>query len=107
RGKEERQAEASRIWRLLLVARPRDPLAATQVADLLRHADMQSQALELYQTAVGLAPGAPQYLEYLGEYYHILKRPDDALATWRKMTAGEARTATTLARLAEVLAQFG
>ena len=39
--------------------------------------------------------------------YHILKRPDEALATWRKMAEGNQRTATNLARLAEVLAQFG
>src|SRR5205823_380807 len=68
---------------------------------------MQPQALELYQKAVELAPGSPQYREYLGEYYHLLKRPEEALVTWRKMAEGEARTATSVARLAEVLAQFG
>jgi tetratricopeptide (TPR) repeat protein len=107
RPKEERHAEAERIWRRLVAARPTDPLIATQVADLLRHAEMQPQALELYQKAVELAPASPQYLEYLGEYYHILKRTDEALATWRKMAEGPQRTATNLARLAEVLAQFG
>ena len=39
--------------------------------------------------------------------YHILKRTDEALATWRKMAEGNQRTATNLSRLAEVLAQFG
>ncbi|MBW8886052.1 MAG: hypothetical protein JF612_15040, partial [Planctomycetia bacterium] len=107
RPKEERQAEAERLWRRLLAARPTDPLVATQVADLLRNADMQSQALVLYQKAVELAPTSPQYLEYLGEFYHLLKRTDEALATWRKMAEGQQRTATNLARLAEVLAQFG
>jgi tetratricopeptide (TPR) repeat protein len=107
REKSQRQAEAERIWRRLLVARPMDPLAATQVADLLRHADMQAPALALYEQAAEWSGGSPQYLEYLGEYYHVLKRSDDALATWRKMAAGQSRTATNLARLAEVLAQFG
>src|SRR5205823_3626803 len=107
RPKEQRQAEAERIWRRLVAARPTDPLIATQVADLFRHAEMQPQALELYQKAVELAPGSPQYLEYLGEYYHLLKRTDEALATWRKMTDGKQRTAANLLRLAEVLAQFG
>ncbi len=107
RPKEERHAQAERIWRRLLAARPTDPLVATQVADLFRHAEMQPQALEFYQQAVELAPQSPQYREYLGEYYHILKRTDEALATWRQMAEGPQRTATNLARLAEVLAQFG
>src|SRR5262245_16592398 len=107
RPKDERQKEAERIWRRLVAARPNDPLIATQVADLFRQAEMQPLALELYQKAVELAPDSPQYLEYLGEYYHILKRTDEALATWRKMTEGKQRTAGNLLRLAEVLAQFG
>ncbi len=105
--KEVRQAEAERIWRRLLAARPTDPLVTTQVADLFRHAGFSAQALELYEQAVELAPGSPQYREYLGEYYHILKRTDEALATWRQIAAGKLRTAENLARLAEVLAQFG
>jgi predicted Zn-dependent protease len=107
RNTDERRAEAQRIWSRLVAARPTDPLVSTQVADLLRHAEMHPQALALYQKAVELAPAAPQYREYLGEYYHSLKRSDEALATWRKMAAGDLRTAMNLARLAEVLAQFG
>ncbi|MCI0361269.1 MAG: tetratricopeptide repeat protein, partial [Planctomycetaceae bacterium] len=107
RPKEERQVEAERIWRRLLTARPDDPLVATQVADLFRHAGLTAPALELYEKAVALAPQSPQYLEYLGEYYHILKRTDDALATWRKIADGKLRTGENLARLAEVFAQFG
>jgi tetratricopeptide (TPR) repeat protein len=56
---------------------------------------------------VDLAPASPQYREYLGEYYHVLNRPEEALATWRKMAEGTQRTAANVARLAEVLAQFG
>lgn len=107
RPKEERLKAAEAVWRRLLAARPKDPLIATQVADLFRHADITQAALDLYQKAVELAPDQPQYLEYLGEYYHQLKRTDEALSTWRKTIAGKKRTAESLARLAEVLSSFG
>jgi tetratricopeptide (TPR) repeat protein len=107
RPKPQRLAAAEKVWRKLLAARPKDPLAATQVADLLRHAEMQAAALELYEKAVALAPDQPQYREYLGEFYHQLKRSEDALATWRKIADGKNRTAANLARLAEVFASFG
>lgn len=105
--KEERVKAAEVVWRRLLAARPKDPLIATQVADLFRHAEMTQPALDLYLKAVELAPDQPQYLEYLGEYYHQLKRTDEALSTWRKTIAGKKRTAESLARLAEVLSSFG
>jgi tetratricopeptide (TPR) repeat protein len=107
RPKPDRHAEAEKVWRRMTAARPNDPLIAAQVADLFRYAEMTDQALELYQKAVELAPTSPQYREYLGEYYHILKRPDEALDTWRQLTAGPQRTAVNTTRLAEVLAQFG
>ncbi|MDB5388547.1 MAG: tetratricopeptide repeat protein, partial [Planctomycetaceae bacterium] len=105
--KAERLKAAEKIWRRLLIARPKDPLIAIQVADLFRHSEMADAALELYQKAVTLAPGQPQYLEYLGENYHQLKRVDEALATWRKIAAEKNRTAANLARLAEVFSSFG
>ncbi|WP_254508225.1 DUF1583 domain-containing protein [Anatilimnocola floriformis] len=107
RTKEARLAEAEKIWRRLLVARPKDPLIATQVADLFRHNDLQQPALELYQKAVELAPDQAQYREYLGEFYHQLKKPAEAEATWRPIAEGKNRNATNLARLAEVFASFG
>lgn len=106
-SKEERLKKAEVVWRRLLAARPKDPLIATQVADLFRHAEMVQPALDLYQKAVELAPDQAQYLEYLGEYYHQLKRTDEAQATWRKSIEGPKRNATSLSRLAEVLASFG
>src|SRR5262249_26211905 len=57
--------------------------------------------------AIELAPEAAQYREYLGEYYHTLKRSDEALATWRPIAAGANRTAKNLGRLAEVFGGFG
>src|SRR5437763_392753 len=67
RPKQERQKEAEKIWRRLVAARPTDPLIATQVADLCRHAELPDAALSLYQKAVEIAPTSPQYREYLGE----------------------------------------
>ncbi|AMV19156.1 DUF1583 domain-containing protein [Planctomyces sp. SH-PL14] len=107
RPKEQRKTEAETVWRRLLVARPKDPLIATQVADLFRHSEMPDAALELYQKAVELAPEQPQYREYLGEFYHQRKEPEKALATWRVIAEGKNRTAVNVARLAEVLASFG
>lgn len=107
RPKEQRKTEAEAVWRRLLVARPKDPLIATQVADLFRHSEMSDAALELYQKAVELAPDQPQYREYLGEFYHQRKEPEKALSTWRVVAEGKNRTAVNTARLAEVLASFG
>ena len=106
RPKAEHQADAEKVWRRIVVTR-QDPLIAAQVADLFRYADMTDQALEQYQRAVELAPAAPQYREYLGEYYHILKRPDEAFPPGEKLAEAPPPTAANITRLAEVLAQFG
>lgn len=103
----ERKRRAAAVWRGLVAARPKDPAIAIQVADLFRQAEMTDEAIALYRKAVELAPDAAQYREYLGEYYHDLKRPDDALAAWRPIAAGANRDAKNLLRLAEVLAGFG
>ncbi|HEV7223201.1 MAG TPA: tetratricopeptide repeat protein, partial [Pirellulales bacterium] len=107
RDEAQRKQAASEVWRRLATARPKDPLAATQAADLFRHAEMTDEALELYRRAVELDPDSPQYREYLGEYYHTLKRSDEALVTWRAIAAGPNRNAKNLTRLAEVLSGFG
>ena len=57
--------------------------------------------------AAELAPANPQYHEYIGEYLHNLKRPDEAKAAWAKIADGTNKNAKNLARLAEVLAGFG
>src|SRR5262249_45637555 len=74
---------------------------------LFRQVEMSDEALALYKKAVELAPDAAQYREYLGEYYHSLKRSDEALATWRAIAEGKNKNAKNLGRLAEVLAGFG
>lgn len=107
RPREEREKAAEAVWRRLLAARPTDALAAIQVADLLRHAEMMEAAEALYRKGVELAPTEPQYREYLGEFYHLQKRKPEALATWNEIVAGDRRSAPSLARLAEVLASFG
>ncbi len=106
-SKEIREVEAARIWRQIMAARPDDALTTVQVADLFRHANMKGRALELYQKAVEQAPNDPQYREYLGEFYHILKRPQDALTAWTAIAEGERHTAVNVARLAEVYNSFG
>ena len=107
REESARQRDAAAIWKRLTTAKPKDPLVASQVGELFRQAEMTDEALELYQKAIALAPEQAQYREYLGEYYHSLKRKDEALATWRAIAEGKLKTAPNVARLAEVLASFG
>ncbi len=102
-----RKEAAAAVWRRWTAAKPKDALVASQVGELFRHAEMTDAALELYKTAVSLAPDQAQYREYLGEYYHSLKRKDEALVTWRAIAEGPLKTAPNVARLAEVLASFG
>ena len=104
RPEADRKAAASAVWKRLAGDSVKDAVAIAQVADLHRSAEMVDDAIALYKRAIAMAPDSPQYREYLGEYYHQLKRPADALATW---TGGSARTATEKGRLGEVLAGFG
>ena len=104
---EKRKADAAKIWQQIIAARPDDALTNAQVADLYRQSNIEDKAIELYKKAVAIAPQDPQYREYLGEYYHILKRPEEAHATWKEIASGERRTALNLARLAEVYNSFG
>src|SRR5262245_42597338 len=103
----ERKQAAVRVWRRLLDRKPKDPVTTAQGADPIRTAGQTDDAIALYQKAIELAPKEPQYREYLGEYYHVLKRPAEALAAWRPIAEGENRNAKNLARLAEVLSSFG
>ncbi|MBC8113482.1 MAG: tetratricopeptide repeat protein, partial [Candidatus Saccharimonas sp.] len=107
RDETERRQDAARVWRRLIAAKPQDPLVASQIGDLFRHADMIDEALEQYRRAIDLAPEATQYREYLGEYLHTLQRKDEALAMWRPMAEDARKTAPNVARLGEVLASFG
>ena len=103
----ERKAAAAAIWRKLLASKPNDPVTTAQVADLLRQAELTDEALELYRKAALLAPTNPQYHEYIGEFLHNLKRPDEAKAAWARIAEGANHNAKTLARLSEVLSGFG
>lgn len=102
-----RKQRAEEIWNRMLALRPDDPVTLSQVADLFRHAEMNDQAIALYQKAVAQAPDEPQYREYLGEFFHVLKRPEEALATWGAMVEGPRRNVVNVARLAEVYNSFG
>ena len=103
----DRKAAAASVWRRLAPDDARDAVAVAQAADLFRQAGLADEAIGLYLRAIKLAPDSAQYREYLGEYYHALKRPLDALATWRASAEGSSRNAKTLGRLGEVLAGFG
>lgn len=107
RPEAERKQAAATVWRKLLERKPDDPLATAQVADLLRQAGFVEEALTYYRKAVALAPTAPQYHEYLGEYLYTLGRKDEARAAWAELAAGANRTPANLDRLSEVLAGFG
>ena len=107
RDEATRKKDAAAVWRRLTTAKPKDPLIASQVGELFRQAEMTDEALELYQKAISLAPEQAQYREYLGEYFHTLKRKDEAMTTWRAIADGKLKTAPNVARLAEVLASFG
>ncbi|MCC6509847.1 MAG: tetratricopeptide repeat protein, partial [Pirellulaceae bacterium] len=102
----DRRQAAANVWRRLTAARPKDAAVHSQVADLMRGAQLTDEAIAGYRAAIDLAPDEPQHKEYLGEYLHQLKRTDEALVVWRSLAAGDARTRDNLVRLAEVLKQF-
>ncbi|QEL19722.1 DUF1583 domain-containing protein [Limnoglobus roseus] len=108
-GKPEvdRKAAAAAVWKRILEKKPTDPVTTSQVADLVRQAGITDEAIALYKKAIELAPNAAQYREYLGEYFHSLKRSEEALNTWRPIAEGANRNAKNLARLGEVYAGFG
>ena len=103
----ERRQQAAAVWRKLLASKPQDPVVVSQVADLLRQANLTDDAVQLYRQAIALAPREPQYREYLGEYLHALGRGPEALAVWREIAVGEQRTTKALVRLTEVYRSFG
>ncbi len=104
--KEERKTKAAAVWRRLAEARPDDAVIQSQVADLLRGAELKEEAIAGYRKAIELAPNEPQYKEYLGEYLHRMDRHAEALPVWRSIAEGEQKTRENLVRLAEVLHQF-
>ncbi len=103
----ERKRAAADVWRRLAPDDAKDAVAVAQAADLFRQAGLADEAIGLYVRAIKLAPDSAQYREYLGEYYHALKRPTNALATWRASAEGTSKNSKTLGRLGEVLAGFG
>ena len=105
--KSKRREQAVKIWSRIVEARPNDALTHAQVADLYRQSGLEAEAIERYEKAIELSPGEPQYREYLGEYFHILKRPEDALKTWESIAEGKRNSAENVARLAEVYNSFG
>lgn len=104
--KDTRVESAAAIWQRLAESRADDPVIQSQVADLMRGAELVDAAIERYRSAIRLAPDQPQYKEYLGEYLHRIGRPDEAVVVWRSLVDGDLRNRKNLIRLAEVLNQF-
>ncbi len=99
---DDKKAKAA--MRAILQDRTDDPKRRLRLAELLRQFDYITEAVAEYRAAIELAPGNNDYLEALGEYFAALARPDDALATFRRMVEGDGRaTAANYSRLAEVL----
>ncbi|MCU0707928.1 MAG: tetratricopeptide repeat protein, partial [Pirellula sp.] len=103
----ERHKQALAIWTRMLEPNPNDAVMVAQVADSCRQNQMLDEAESLYRRAVGLAPGEAQYREYLGEFLHIQKRPDEAKSVWKEIAEGDRRNSDNLARLAEIFNSFG
>lgn len=103
---EKRQAAASKIWQRLADARPKDAVTLSTIADRLRSIDRTDDAIALYEKAINVDPGSPQYREYLGEYLYQLDRKDDAIKAWEGIAEGDRRTRDSLVRLAEVFGTF-
>ena len=76
---------------------------AVRSAEALAAADLQEEALTMYEEAVRRDPAPPEYHEYLGEYLLTLNRRDDALAAFQQMASGVRRSGTSAIRLAELL----
>ncbi|MCS7465237.1 DUF1583 domain-containing protein [Stieleria sp. ICT_E10.1] len=104
--KQARIKAAADVWKRLAKSRSDDAVIQSQVADLLRGAELVDEAIGQYQAAIALASSQPQYKEYLGEYLHGLKREDEAMEVWRSLVEGELRNQKNLIRLAEVFHQF-
>ena len=105
--KSKRREQAVKIWSRIIEARPNDAITHSQVADLYRQSGLEAEAIERYEKSIELAPGEAQYREYLGEYFHILKRSDEALKIWEAIAEGKRETPENVARLAEVYNSFG
>jgi len=104
---QERRSKAAEVWEQIIINGPKDPVALSRLAELLRRTELTDRVLDLYHQAIELAPNEPQYREYLGEYLHQLQRPEEALAAWKEIAAGDRRTKATLFRVSEVLQGFG
>jgi tetratricopeptide (TPR) repeat protein len=102
-----RRTEVTAIWNAMLTGKSNDALLYSQVADLFRNANINDRAMEFYQQAVAIAPNEPQYREYLGEFYFLQKRTDDAMKTWASIAEGSRHTAENVTRLAEIYHRFG
>lgn len=104
--RRQRNQAAMEIWSRLVQTRADDPVIHARIAKLLANIGESDEAIAMYQKAIDLAPQMHQYREYLGEYFHRLRRNDDAIATWNSIASGSRRNRDSLVRLAEVFSTF-
>lgn len=104
---KQRREKAAEVWKRLLSEDDDDAIIVSRLADLFRSASMVDESIAYYKRAIELEPEDLQYREYLGEYFHILNRPDEARQIWQAMVEGDQRTTQNLARLSEVYKSFG
>lgn len=104
---KQRREKAAEVWKRLLSEDEDDAIIISRLADLFRSASMVDESIAYYKRAIELEPNDLQYREYLGEYFHILNRPDEARQVWQAMVEGDQRTTQNLARLSEVYKSFG
>ncbi len=98
-NEQTRRANAAKIWKRLVDAKPKDVGITILVADLMAGAKILPEAEALYQKAVELAPNDPTYREYLGYFYNRTEQKDKAIAALKQIAEGSRRTAGNLAQL--------
>jgi tetratricopeptide (TPR) repeat protein len=127
------QEKAIGTWRRIAELRPEDAAAALQAAEACRHAALVPSTLlspddalrptetnavllaaaeSFYREAVQRAGAsdarlAVPYLDHLGEYFHTLERPEDAVAAWWKICAPPHDSPEMCREAAEVFMKYG
>jgi tetratricopeptide (TPR) repeat protein len=127
------QEMAIGVWRQIAELRPDDPAAALAAAEACRHAALVPSSLlspddalrptdanaallaaaeSFYREAAERAGKrdprlAVPYLDHLGEFFHVLERPEDAAAAWWQICAPPLDTPELCSEAAEVFMKYG
>ena len=99
-------ANATSIWKRILIAHERDPGKAIQVAELLRSISLSEEALELYRQAVQVSGGKVEFSEMLAEYLVELARVEEARSVLSNAMAAVSEDRESLFQLSKALSRF-